>query len=503
MKPEERAEIIARCKGSFLFFCRMFYELLNQREFIISNPPGREPHAITIARELVACQRLETKKLIINVPPGHGKSTLLSFWIAWCFIHNNDCRFLYVSCSKDLAATHTDTIRRIMMMPEYTALFDVHLRTDSKAKDFFQTTQGGAVAAFGSSGTIVGRDAGYPGLDRFSGALIIDDAHKPDEVHSDVMREAVIQNYRETLQMRTRGTNVPIVFIGQRVHEADLAQYLLDGKDGSEWKRIVLKAIDDAGNPLYPEAFPLQSLLIKKERDIYVFASQMQQNPQPAGGALFKKEWFLELENEPTILATFITADTAETNKTWNDATVFGFFGIYRTPNQELALHCLHLLETRVEPKDLEMEFMRFWSVCLRHPKKPRVAAIEKKSTGVTLSSVLQKIQGLQIRDIPRSGVSGGKQQSKTQRFLNAQPYFASKLLTFPRYGDHNQLVIEHLSRITANETHAFDDIADVCVDAVRIGLIDQSIVIDEASGNIASVIMQDNINRMNVMGRR
>ena len=45
--------------------------------------------------------------------------------------------------------------------------------------------------------SITGFDAGLPGLDRFSGAIIYDDAHKPDEATSDVMREAVIENYKK------------------------------------------------------------------------------------------------------------------------------------------------------------------------------------------------------------------------------------------------------------------------------------------------------------------
>ncbi len=71
-----------------------------------------------------------------------------------------------------------------------------------------------------------------PGLERFSGAVIIDDAHKPDEVHSDTIRQSVIDNYRETIQQRCRGINVPIIFIGQRLHEDDLAAYLINAKDG-------------------------------------------------------------------------------------------------------------------------------------------------------------------------------------------------------------------------------------------------------------------------------
>ena len=59
----------------------------------------------------------------------------------------------------------------------YQYLFDIDIAKDTKSKDHFATTAGGHVAAFGAAGAITGRNAGLPGLDRFSGAVIIDDAH--------------------------------------------------------------------------------------------------------------------------------------------------------------------------------------------------------------------------------------------------------------------------------------------------------------------------------------
>lgn len=478
MNDYEKASLISDLQSSFFLFTRTFYKVLTSRDFIVPSPPGRESHVITISKELVKCAKLEILKEVINVPPGHGKSTLLAFWVAWCMARYPDSRFLYISYAATLAASHTDVIRRIMLSREYKELFGVELRADSKAKDFFQTTAGGAVGAFGSSGAITGRDAGLPGLDRFSGALILDDPHKPDEVFSDTMRENVIQNYRDTIQQRARGINVPFIMIGQRLHEADLAAYLLNGEDGHHWNRVILKSIDDAGNPLYPEAFPLEMLRIRQERDIYVFSAQHQQEPQPAGGAVFKKDWFYMLDQEPKILHTFITADTAETDKDYNDASAFSFWGLYKIQTmgrdtEEYGLHWLDCLETHVEPKDLKETFLDFWSDCMRHSVPPTQACIEKKSTGVTLLSVLQDIRGIIIRDIPRNRGAG----SKTVRFLACQPHTAAKKISFTTGARHAANCIEHMTKITANESHRRDDIADTFADAVKIALIDKSII--------------------------
>ena len=471
----DNAEIAAKLKGSLLLFIQSFFPILTGREFIISRPAGRESHFITICKALTKCTRLESLRLLINVPPGHGKSVIVSFWIAWCYAKWPDCNFLYISYSKTLAASHTEVIKRIMTLSQYKTLFGVTLRDDSQAKDAFTTMAGGTVAAFGSAGAITGRNAGLPGLNRFSGCVVVDDAHKPDEVSSDLIRESVITNYRETIQQRPRGVNVPIVFIGQRLHEQDLPSYFIAGEDGYEWDKVILKSLDEAGNALYPEAFPLDMLKIRQDKDRYVFAAQHQQDPQPAGGGLFLPEDFPLLADEPELITTFITADTAETEDPRNDATVFSFWGLYNieTAGRKtgvMGLHWIACREIRVEPKRLEEEFLDFWQECARHKMPPLVAFIEKKSTGVTLISVLKGMRGLKIREIERTRKSG----SKSQRFIDIQPYIASKQVSLPAHGTHTEMCINHMKKITNNDSHAHDDVADTCSDAVRIALIDK-----------------------------
>ena len=95
----DKEEIAAQLKGSLLEFTKFFYPLLTGRQFLISNPLGRESHQITIARALTRAARLEleTQRLVINVSPGSGKSTLVSMWIAWTLAQYPDSRFLYIS----------------------------------------------------------------------------------------------------------------------------------------------------------------------------------------------------------------------------------------------------------------------------------------------------------------------------------------------------------------------------------------------------------------------
>lgn len=473
-------EIASKLRSSLLEFTKFFYLILTGREFIISQPIGRESHHIIISEALSRAFRLEIEqqRLLVNVHPGSGKSTLLSMWVAWTMASYPDSRFLYVSYSKVLAAKHTEMIKRIMQLPQYQHLFKVRIRHDSKAKDLFQTIQGGIVAGFGSQSALTGQDAGLPGLKRFSGALIIDDAHKPDEVHSDTIRKSVIDNYRETIEQRPRGINVPTIFIGQRLHEDDLPGYLIDGKDGYNWQKVILESLDAAGNVLYPEVYPREKLLTLQKTAPYVFSSQHQQKPIPAGGALFNPDWFVMLDEEPKIIYSFITADTAETAESYNDATAFSFFGIYEIESYgvktgQYGLHWIDTLECRIEPKDLKDTFLEFWSSCMRYKTPPQMVAIEKKSTGGTLLSLVEDIRTIRLIDIPRTRVQG----NKTKRFLDIQPYVAERRISFPAMGRHVKLCIDHMSKITANETHRWDDIADTLADGVKIALIDKTLV--------------------------
>lgn len=463
------SDLKCRLAGSLIEFTQAFYKLRCHRLFLLSDPIGRESHFISIARALTKVLDGEISRLIINMPPRYGKTESVIHFIAWAMAIYPDSNFLYVSYNLDLAMKQTATIKNIIEMKQYRDVFGIKLSEDTHAKANFETERGGAVYAAGSGGTIVGRGAGVRGItNRFSGAIIIDDIIKPDEALSDNVRAGVVEWYYNTMISRTNNANTPIIFIGQRVHEADLAGHLIEQ---GGWHVLSLPAIDEVGNVLHPEMHDRKALLNIEKNTPYVFAAQYQQNPQPAGGGIFKPEWFYTMDEEPEILATFITADTAETAKTYNDASVFSFWGLYKVENtEEWALHWIDCLEIRVEPKDLEAEFMDFYHKCCGHRVKPRLAAIEKKSTGVTLASTVSKIRGLQVKALDRNSTSG----SKTQRFLEMQPYIASKLISFTKDARHKEHVIEHMRKITANNSHRFDDIADSCQIAIEVGLIDK-----------------------------
>ena len=84
-------------------------------------------------------------------------------------------------------------------------------------------------------------------------------------------------------------------------------------------------------------------------------------------------------------------------------------------------------------------------------------------------------------------------------RFLEIQPLIAAKLISFPKEGKHVKMCLDHLMKITANNTHRFDDICDNLYDACKIALIDKSLRVNvKPNTEIAAKIMsrQKAINR-------
>lgn len=463
--------------GSFLDFTRFFFKEKNHEKFRLSNPDGRDSHFVEIAKALTLVLKGKINRLMINVPPGYGKSEMLVNFVAWTLARYPDSRFIYVSYAKTLAQEQTSKIRQILQHPWYRRYYGIELLNDSQAKFHFKTSKGGSVYAAGAGGTITGLDAGKQNVNRFSGAIIIDDIHKPNEAASDKIRQSINDWYFNTLLSRRRGgEKTPLIFIGQRVHEDDLAAQLLEGKDGYDWHQVILPSLDEEDRPLYPELQSKEDLLNLKDKMPYVFSAQYQQTPIPAGGGLFKKDWFKLLDQEPNIIATFLTCDTAETANTYNDATVFSFWGVY---NQEIGgvsinrkgLIWLDCVELWVEPKDLKQEFLYFYQQCMLHRIKPTSIYIEKKSTGSTLISVLNDTGSLNVIPIDRN------KMSKSDRFIAIQHFISNGQVNFVRNGKHVDMCIEHMGKITANEMQRYDDIADTCADAVKLALIDNVIV--------------------------
>jgi predicted phage terminase large subunit-like protein len=208
--------------------------------------------------------------------------------MAWCLGKKPDSEFIHTSYSARLAATNAWQARELVQHPAYREIFsDTQLRDDSKARDEWRTTHGGCVYAVGAGGTITGYGAGKHRAG-FGGAIIIDDPHKADEARSDVIRQGVIEWFQNTLESRTNSPETPIILIMQRLHESDLAGWLLDGGNGETWEHVCLPAIQPDGSALWPEKHTIERLEVMRDAAAYTFSGQYQQNPTQPEGNIFK-----------------------------------------------------------------------------------------------------------------------------------------------------------------------------------------------------------------------
>lgn len=464
LKEDQLEPVTKRLRTNFNFFVRFIFQVKYKLPYDVS-----ALHTTTVIQEFQEMFRTNGRsapRLMINCPPRYGKSELCCMFVAWSMANNPMAQFLFISYSHKLAKSQTQKIREIMMLPEYTRLFPhVKIAQDTFAKDWFKTTLGGSVYSAGSGGSITGFGAGVKQSKVFGGAIIIDDIHKPASITSETIREEEVRWYANTLLSRLNDRHTPVIFIGQRLHEEDLPG-VIETVDTVPYKKLIFPAITKANTALWPEAHTIEELRTMQEVYPAVFASQYLQNPVDDAVGIFKRKWFRVLKKPPKMLKTFVVCDTAETSKSYNDATVFSFFGIY-VENNATCLHWLDTQELRIEPADLEESFKEFYTDCLQHPVKPCIIAIEKKSTGTGLISSLQRQPGFRVHAVERSRASG----SKVQRMLDAQPYIAKNQISICEHDKHFELCIDHMCKINAKNTHRHDDIADTLADAINLAI--------------------------------
>ncbi|MFW1853019.1 phage terminase large subunit [Acinetobacter guillouiae] len=248
-------------------------------------------HHRVVCDALMRVFRGETKRLIINIPPRYSKTELAVInFMAWCFGKAPDSEFIHVSYSATLAANNAFQTRNLVQEEAYLKVFpNLTLRDDSKAKDDWRTSDGGVCYSQGTGGTITGFGAGKL-RDTFGGAIIIDDPHKASEARSDTIRNSVIEWFQNTLESRTNSPDTPIILIMQRLHEEDLAGWLLDGGNGEVWEHLELSAIQPDGSALWPEKHTIQELNRMELAAPYVFSGQYRQRPSPPAGGFFKPD---------------------------------------------------------------------------------------------------------------------------------------------------------------------------------------------------------------------
>lgn len=305
-------------------------------DFILYNFPNYQVnwHHRLICEALQKVERGEIRKLMVTLPPRHGKSEICSIQFpAWYLGKHPDKEVIAASYNADLAVEFGKKTRNLVKTRLFQNVFrDVKLSEDSTAAGKWNTNSAGAYLAVGVGGGMTGRGAD---------CLLVDDPTKDRaEAESETTQKAVWDWYRSTARTRLNPGGSQVL-IQTRWTENDLAGRLLE-EQGDEWYHLNFPAIateDELyrkeGEPLWPEikvgeevfGYSLEALR-EIERDVgpYDWSALYQQTPVDDASRKFKPTWLKPIsaiEVAKMSTTNILTVDTAMSKKTTADYTGF------------------------------------------------------------------------------------------------------------------------------------------------------------------------------------
>lgn len=263
-------------------------------------PSSTNFHA-TISEELDKVVSGETKRLILNMPPRHGKSELVSRRLPALFLGKfPQAKVMATANETRLARENCRDVRRVMESVAYRELFPAsHLPARSKLRrtsDLIDGPLGGSyrAAGIGANVTGFGFDLG-----------IVDDPYRNRaDADSPVVRERIWKWLSGTFLHRADNPDARIVLIMHRWNIDDMVGRLKEEEKagGTKWRVLSFEAIKGdehkdydsrkPGEPLWPERFGLDYLQEYARNSPYDFASLFQQDPRGQGTAEWPADYF-------------------------------------------------------------------------------------------------------------------------------------------------------------------------------------------------------------------
>ena len=249
-------------------------------------------HIEAICEHLEAVSAGEIHRLLVNIPPRHSKSTIVSvMWPAWEWITDPAQKFLCASYSGNLSTRDNLKTRRLLQSPWYQERWG-HMFAfagDQNAKQRFENDKTGYRLATSVGGTATGEGGSR---------LILDDPHGAQAAQSEVMRESDLEWFDMVWSTRLNNPKTDaMVTVMQRLHERDISGHILEDIKG--WEHICIPAEWDGktrktslgvydprkkkGELICPERFGEKEITtLKQLLGTYGTAGQLQQAPRTA-----------------------------------------------------------------------------------------------------------------------------------------------------------------------------------------------------------------------------
>jgi len=261
-------------------------------------------HHRLIARHLEAVERGEIKRLMITMPPRHGKSMLASeFFPAWYLGRNPNHYVAMATYAQELADDFGRKVKNQIADSAFEAIFPgVKLADDSKSAKRFHIDglEGGYEHGLNQRGAYYAVGVGGPLTGRGAHLLLIDDPVKNrEDADSEIVRKKTKDWYTSTAYTRLMPGG-RVVIIQTRWHEDDLSGWLLAEHKHEGWVTLDLPAINDAGEALWPEQYSIEELdRIRRALPARDWSALYQQQPTPDTGDYFKEDWLRPYEKAP------------------------------------------------------------------------------------------------------------------------------------------------------------------------------------------------------------
>ena len=418
------------------------------------------PHIKVIDDHLRAIESGDLKRLMVFMPPRHGKSEAISKYFPAWYIGRNPTKAIILTAHTAHLAQRFGSQARDILATHGPSIFGANVSKESRSKSDWQTTEGGGVLTAGIGGPITGRGADV---------LIIDDPIKNrEEAFSEVYRENHWDWWRSTASTRLmRGGSV--IVVQTRWHEDDLAGRMI-ASDADDWTILSLPAIAEEGDelgrtvgePLCEDLIPLSELNDHRTRQgEYFWSAMYQQRPSPLQGGMFKRSWMRHWEQHGDLYGLegnglvsdsecykITTVDLAASLKESADYTVISTWAV--TPKTDLLL--LDVVRERLEgPEQLHM----IRKVFTHH--RPSWIGIEKSGYQLTAIQTLLR-EGLPIRELIPD-------KDKVARALAFSSRMEAGKVFFPRFASFLD-DITHEMMLFPNGKH--DDFVDTGAYAAR-----------------------------------
>lgn len=396
-------------------------------------------HLDLLAQKLEDMEARNIKRLMIFMPPRHGKSfTISQYFSTWYLGRNPNHEVIFSSYSQEVASDVGRKVRNLMGEPSFRAIFpEVTVSDDSSAAHRFNTNHGGAFYAVGAGGPLTSRGANL---------LLIDDIHKNRaEAASITMRKNIHDWFGSVAYSRLMPHGV-VVIVQTRWHEDDLPGRLLK-EQGEQWEVLSLPALTEENglaHALWPARYPVDVLKdIKRTIGTRDFESLYQQRPTAEEGNIIRRDWLRFYEGTPELEESIISVDATFTGKATSDFVAMQVWGRYGARK-----YLLDRVKRRMSITDTIHALVE---LCAKWPKA-NLKLIENKANGPAIEDLLKlKVSGIVLWE--PTGDKVARMNAVSPQFEAGNVYLPARHL--------NPWVDEYIEEIVTFPNAPADDEAD------------------------------------------